>query len=210
MHRKREWFALLLLLSMTSCASMKQPSLKIDHYTLEYPSPKLGDLPQLPVILKVEPFTISPLYDTRQIVYRDRSFKRETYPYHRWRANPADLVTDYLARDMRLSGLFRAVLEEGSTVPPTHILEGSVDEFFEWDAAEGWKAVLTVSITLISAKETNTAGRILFQRTFRAIQPFQRKTPEGLAQAMSEAMSRVSLDVMKAVYESTSAGSSRL
>ena len=209
MHRKREWFALLLLLSLTSCASMKQPSLKFDHYTLEYASPELGDLPQLPVMLKVERFTVSPLYDTRQIVYRDQSFKRETYTYHRWRAHPADLVTDYLARDMRYSGLFRAVLEEGSTVPPTHILEGSVDEFFEWDAQEGWKAVLTLSATLIRAKETDTAGRIIFQRTFHAVQPYREKTPAGLAAAMSEAMSRVSKDVMKAVYESLSEGSGR-
>ena len=180
---------------------MKQPSLKIDHYTLEYAAPKPGDLKQLPVILKVEPFSVSPLYDTRQIVYRDQSFKRETYNYHRWRANPADLVTDFLARDMRNSGLFRAVVEQGSSVSPTHILEGSLDEFFEWDSAEGWKAVLTVTATLIKAKETDTARRILFQKTFHEIQPYQEKTPKGLAQAMSEAMSRLSEEVIKAVYE---------
>jgi ABC-type uncharacterized transport system auxiliary subunit len=201
MHRNREWFVLLLLLSMTSCASMKQPSLTIEHYTLEYASPKLGDLPQLAVILKVEPFSISSLYDTRQIVYRDHAFKRETYTYHRWRANPADLVTDYLARDMRNSGLFRAVLEQGSTLSPTHILEGSLDEFFEWDSAEGWKAVLTVTVTLIKAKETDMARRILFQRTFHAIQPYQEKTPQGLAEAMSEAMSRLSEELIRTVYE---------
>jgi ABC-type uncharacterized transport system auxiliary subunit len=201
MHRNSEWFVLLLLLSMTSCASMKQPSLTIEHYTLEYASPKLGDLPQLAVILKVEPFSISSLYDTRQIVYRDHAFKRETYTYHRWRANPADLVTDYLARDMRNSGLFRAVLEQGSTLSPTHILEGSLDEFFEWDSAEGWKAVLTVTVTLIKAKETDMARRILFQRTFHAIQPYQEKTPQGLAEAMSEAMSRLSEELIRTVYE---------
>ena len=201
MPRNREWFALLLLLSITSCSSMKQPSLKIDHYTFEYAAPKPGDLKQLPVILKVEPFSVSPLYDTRQIVYRDQSFIRETYNYHRWRANPADLVTDFLARDMRNSGLFRAVVEQGSSVSPTHILEGSLDEFFEWDSAEGWKAVLTVTATLIKAKETDTARRILFQKTFHEIQPYQEKTPKGLAQAMSEAMSRLSEEVIKAVYE---------
>jgi cholesterol transport system auxiliary component len=204
MHRNREWFVLLLLLSMTSCASIKQPSLKIDHYTLEYGPPKPGDLPQLPVILKVERFSISPLYDTRQIVYRDRSFKRETYTYHRWRAHPTDLVTDYLARDMRHSGLFRAVLEEGSKVSPAYILEGSLDEFFEWDSAEGWKAVLTVTATLIKARETDAAKKILFQRTFHAIQPCQEKTPKALAEAMSEAMSRLSGEVIRAVYEQLS------
>lgn len=205
MHRNREWFVLLLLLSVTSCASMKQPSLKIDHYTLEYAVPKPGDLPQLPVILKVERFSISSLYDTLQIVYRDRSFKRETYAYHRWRTHPADLVTDYVARDMRQSGLFRAVLEEGSKVSPTYLLEGSVDEFFEWDSADGWKAVLTVGATLINPKETDAAKRILFQRTFHEIEPCQEKTPKGLAEAMSKAMARLSEKLIEALYEKLSA-----
>ena len=201
MHRNRAWFALLFVLLTTSCVTLKQPSLRIEHYTLEYAPPEPGDLPRLPVILKVERFTVAPLYDTRQMVYRDRAYKRETYTYHRWRSHPADLVTDYLVRDLRRSGLFGAVVQEGSTVPPTHVLEGSVDEFFEWNAAEGWKAVLTLSTTLIKARETDAAGSILFQKTFRAVQPYEEKTPKGLAEAMSEAMSRMSQDVRKAAYE---------
>ena len=200
MDRNLVWIMTLLFLLLGSCSSMKQPSLKIDHYTLEYVSPKPGDMPQLPVILKVGRFSVAPLYDTRQIVYRDRSFKRETYAYHRWRAHPAELVTDFLARDLRQAGLFKAVTQEESTVSPTHILEGSLDEFFEWDTEQAWKAVLTVTVTLIKAKETDTARRILFQKAFHAVQTYQEKTPKGLAEAMSEAMLRVSQDVMKAVH----------
>jgi ABC-type uncharacterized transport system auxiliary subunit len=205
----RKWSMLLFLLFMSSCGGMKQPSLKIDHYTLEYASPRPGDLPQLPVILKVVRFRVAPLYDTRQIVYRDKSYKREAYTYHRWRAHPADLVTDYLTRDMRQSGLFEAVVQAGSKLSPTHMLEGSLEEFFEWNAAEGWKAVLTVSATLVKAGETDASGGILFQRTFHAIQPYQEKTPEGLAKAMSEAMSRVSEELMRTVYGHLSSGISQ-
>jgi ABC-type uncharacterized transport system auxiliary subunit len=202
MDQNTLWIVSLLLLLIGSCVDTKQPSLEINHYTLEYASPKPGDGPQLPVILEVARFSAAPVYNTREMVYRDRSFKRETYTYHRWRAHPADLVSDYLARDMRQSGLFRAVVLEESKVSPTHVLEGSVDEFFEWDAPEGWKAVLTISVTLIKAKETDTSKRILFQKTFHAVQPCEEKTPKALAEAMSQSMSRVSEEVIKTVYAS--------
>jgi len=199
------WPLVFFLLFAVSCATMKQPSLKIDHYTLEYASPRPGDLPKLPVILKIERFRVASVYDTRQIVYRDKSFKREAYTYHRWRSHPADLVTDFLTRDMRQSGLFEAVAPPGSKLPPTHILEGSLDEFFEWNAAEGWKAVLTLSATLVNAGGPDRAGRIIFQRTLHATQTYQEQTPRGLAKAMSEAMCRVSEELMKTVYEHLSA-----
>jgi ABC-type uncharacterized transport system auxiliary subunit len=204
MDRNNVWIMLLLLLIIGSCTGTMQPSLKIDHYTLEYAPPNPGGLPQLPAVLKVERFSAAPLYNTRQMVYRDRSFKRETYTYNRWGAYPADLVADYLGRDMRQSGLFRAIVEDGSKAPVTYLLEGSVDEFFEWDSAEGRKAVLTLSATLIKAGETDTSKRIVFQKTFHTVQPCREKTPEGLAQAMSEAMSRVSEEVIKTVYASIS------
>jgi ABC-type uncharacterized transport system auxiliary subunit len=192
---------MLLLLFLASCASMKQPSLKIDHYTLEYAPPKTGDLPPLTAVIKVERFSVASDYATPQMVYRDRSFKRETYFYHQWRANPRDLVTDYLSRDMRQSGLFKAVLPESSTLSPTHILEGSLDEFFEQDTEEGWRAVLTVTITLIKTKEADLTEGILFQETFHASQPCKDKSPGGVAEAMSEAMSRVSGEVIHTVYD---------
>lgn len=195
------WVMLLLFLFMSSCAPGKQPSLKIEHYTLEYGPPKPLERPALPVILKIERFSVAPSYSTRQMVYRDRSFKRETYAYHRWRAHPGDLVSDYLARDMRHSGLFRAVVQEGSTIGLTHVMEGSLDEFFELNEEEGWKAVLTVTATLIKANETDTSKKILFQKTFRALQPCKEKSPGGLAEAMSEAMSRVSGEIIQTVYD---------
>jgi len=61
-----------------------------------------------------------------------------------------ELVTDYLSRDFKHAGLFKAVAPYESKVEPTLILEGSVDEFFEWDSEDGWKAVLTVSTVLLS------------------------------------------------------------
>jgi ABC-type uncharacterized transport system auxiliary subunit len=163
----------------------------------------------LPVMLQIERFSVAPPYDTQQMVYREGSFKRETYAYHRWRAHPGDLLSNALARDMRHSALFRAVLQEGSSVGATHIMEGSVDEFFEWNDKEDWKAVLALTITLIKATEPATSRQVLFQNTFRAVRPCKEKTPLGLAEAMSDAMAHVSERIIKLVYDRLSMSNSQ-
>ena len=199
------WAVLLLILWVGSCTPMRQPSLRFEHYTLEYAPPEKAGLPALPVSLRIDRFSVAQAYATQQMIYRDASFKREAYTYHRWRSHPGDLVSDYLARDMRHSGLFRAVVQEASTIPPTHILEGSVDEFFEWNDEDGWKAVLSVTSALVNARETDLSKKIVFQRTFRAVVPCKGKSPAALAQAMSEAMAAVSEEILRTVYERLSA-----
>lgn len=182
------------------CANFKQPRNRVQHYTLEYASPEITDLAPLPVSLKVERFSVASAYNTNRIIYRDGSFKRDEYFYHKWRTNPGDMVTDFLRRDLRNSQLFKVVLPYGSDFPYSCVIEGSVDEFVEWDAPEGWKAVLTVTIALMAANEPDVSRRILLQKTYHAEKPFTEKTPEGLAQAMSMAMGDVSASVIRDIY----------
>jgi len=194
-------FVLFVLLSCFACTSLKQPSQQTDYYTLEYESPQVQGITALPFVLRVERFSVSPLYNTLQIIYRDRSFRREAYPYEKWRANPGDLVTYYLSRDFKNLGLFKAVASYDSRVEPSLILEGSVDEFFEWDSEEGWKAVLTVSTVLLSHPEPDLSNRIIFQKTFHTVKPCKKRNVTSLSEAMSEAMAEVSAQVIRTIYQ---------
>jgi cholesterol transport system auxiliary component len=180
---------------------MNQPAERIDFYTLEYAPPRVEDLKPIPVTILVERFTVSPLYNSTQIIYRDMSFKREAYAYHKWRANPGDLVTYFLARDMRDSGLFKAVSPEASRTEAQYMLEGSVDEFLESDTPEAWKAVLALSTTLMIASEPDISKKIIFQKTFRSTRPCRQKNPMGVAGAMSEAMAEVSGQITRTIYD---------
>jgi ABC-type uncharacterized transport system auxiliary subunit len=193
--------AMLLSFSVTACSTLKQPSERIDYYTLEYATPRVEDLKPMPSTILVERFTVSPLYNSTQIVYRDMSFKRESYNYYKWRANPGDLVTYFLARDMRDSGLFKAVFPEASRMETQYVLGGSVDEFFESDTGEGWKSVLGLSTTLMIAGEPDISKKIIFQKTFRSTRPCKQENPMGVAEAMSEAMADVSGQIIRAIYE---------
>jgi ABC-type uncharacterized transport system auxiliary subunit len=193
--------AMLFTLSMTACATLRQPSERTDFYTLEYASPKVENLKPIPATIRVERFTVAPMYNSNQIIYRDMSFKRDAYTYQEWRANPGDLVTYFLARDLRESGLFEAVSPYGIQMEAQYVLEGSVDEFFEWDTDKAWKAVLALSTTLMVDNEPDISKRIIFQKTFRSTRPCRQKNPMGVAEAMSEAMSAISEQIVRTVYE---------
>jgi ABC-type uncharacterized transport system auxiliary subunit len=190
----------LFVLFLAGCAGMGQPMDKISYYTLEYDFPEISDLKPLPVVIRIERFSVAPVYNTNRMVYRDQSFQRNTYAYHRWQANPADLVTDYLSRDLRQSGLFRAVLLHDSRLPSSFLLEGAVDEFFELDEEQGWRGMLTLSMTLMAENEPDVSKRVLFQRTYRSSESCKKKTPAALAEAMSGAMGRLSQQILKDIY----------
>lgn len=199
-HKKIYVFLLLLPVLFSSCISLKQPSKKIAFYTLEYDSPKITGLEPLPVVLGVERFSVAPTYNSNQIVYRDNAFKRDSYSYHKWRNNPGDFATYFLGRDLQQSGLFKAVLSGGSRLPASHIVEGAVEEFFEWDLETKWNAVLSIGIILTAGDEPDASKRILFQKTYTAKKACEQKNPQALAEAMSLAMKDVSREIIKDIH----------
>jgi ABC-type uncharacterized transport system auxiliary subunit len=135
------------------------------------------------------------------MVFRDSSFKRNAYVYHQWRANPADLVGHFLYRDIRQSGLCKAIMSHSSSFPASYVLDGTVDEFFEWDMDGKWKAILSLGITLMAENEPDISKRILFQKGYHAKETCQRKNPQALAEAMSRAMEKLSGKIMQDIYD---------
>jgi len=198
--KNRFLFIALPVMLIGACMNLTQPSPKVAFYTLEYEAGDIGETKPLPFAIRIERFSVAPVYNTPRIIYRDKSFIRTEYTYHKWRANPGDLVTYFLARDMKRSGLFKAVIPRDSGIPATYLLEGAVDEFLEWDSENTWKAVLGLSITLMAENEPDVSKRILFQRTYRATQTCRLEHPKALAEAMSLAMAEISARIIKDIY----------
>ncbi len=190
-----------LLLFSASCGGLSRPSPRIEHYSLEYAPPDMEKRDTLPFVIKVERFSAAPLYTTSQIIYREKPFSRNAYVYHRWRSAPADLVTYFLARDLKHSALFAGVLPHDAGPDGLFELDGSVDEFFESDLDDSWEAVLTFSVTLMEANQPDVSQRILFQRTYHAKKPCKQKNPRALAMAMSQAMADLSPEVIADIYD---------
>ncbi len=117
-----------------------------------------------------------------------------------WWVNPAKFVTYYLSRDLKESGLFKAVLPGDRRFAPSYLVEGTVDDFLEIDGENTWEAVLSVSIAFMDEKETDISQKILFQKTYRISKPCRQKNPRALAAAMSLAMSEISGKIINDLY----------
>ncbi len=192
---------IFLLFSLMSCMNFKQPNPDITYYTLEYETPVFSGKEQLPCIIKIEPFKISPVYDTTSIIYREKAFKRQAYTYHRWRVNPANIVTYLIGRDLKKSGLFKTVMLPGERAPSISFrLGGIVDEFYELDGDKEWSGVLSLSINLTPEKKAEKAGMDIFQKTYSITEKLEKKNPASLAQALSRAMEKVSRQIGEDLY----------
>jgi cholesterol transport system auxiliary component len=192
----------IICLALSACLDLKQPRNKIEYYTLEYETPVAHHHPPLSQPIRVNQFTVSPIYNTHRIIYREGLYKREAYVYHKWRVNPGNLVTYLLRRDLQQSGLFKAVVSGNSRLQSAYVLEGSVDEFLEWNKKNGWEAFLSLSITLMQENEPDVSKKIRFQKTYFSAKPCRQKTPAALAEAMSLAMSEISAQIMLDIYTS--------
>ena len=195
---------LFLVLIFSGCSSTQNPATKTDYYTLEYDSPALKDLPALPFVLRVERFTVAPLYNSHKIIYSDKPFRRNEYGYHKWRANPGDLVTYFLARDLRHSALFKGISVMDSRLAYSYAITGSVDEFYELDSKQTWEAVLTFTITLTRENEPDISKNIIFQKKYHTREICLKKNPQGLAEAMSKGMKKLSRSVITDIHEALS------
>ncbi|MBW2708892.1 MAG: hypothetical protein JRD04_06365 [Deltaproteobacteria bacterium] len=163
-------------------------------------APEIEDLKPIDAVIRVDRFGVAPAYNSNRMIYRDESFKRDEYVYSNWIANPGGFATYFLARDLRDSGLFKAVFTYKSHLTASYALAGFVDEFFEWDTPEGWDAVLGLSITLVVLQEPDISKRILFQKSYRVTRRCKEEHPRGLAETMSLAMREVSLKIIRDVY----------
>jgi len=192
--------AAVFVLIFGCTGALKKPAMRIDYYSLDYDPPGPAALSPLDAVVGVQRFQVAPIYNSNKIIYRDKQFKRNAYTYHKWRANPGDLVSYFLARDLGESAVFKAVFTLDKKLPVSHTLEGRVDEFFEFDRDNLWEAVLSVSVTLLKENEPDISKRVLMQKKYRVRKPCRQKTPQALAEAMSHAMAAVSKNINDDLY----------
>lgn len=201
--KKRTLFLLIFpLLFISSCISVKQPHLSIKNYALEYDSPVFAQKEKLDSTIKVDILSVAPAYNSRRIIYSTNSHEFDSYIYHKWISNPGDLVTHLIGRDIRSSGLFKGVLLPGERIKDfSYRLGGTLEEFYESNESSNWKGILSLSISLNSEGDSETADEVIFQKKYRASEVCEENNPAALARALSRALKKVSEQLVDDLYE---------
>lgn len=194
--KKRIGIILLLIGLLSGCLGGTGKAPFMRQYVLEYPPPKGGERTAIEAMVRVERFSADRMFVGQAMLFREGPFLREAYPAQRWRVSPGDMVTEFLRRDLREAGLFRAVLSERDVEEVRFSLTGGVEEFIESGEPKNRKALLTATITLLDLSRKETASLVVFQKTYRLEAAIKGEGAAGLAAAMSLAMSDLSRQVV--------------
>ncbi len=194
-------FMVGIALTLIACSFGGKPSVMVEQYALEYPPPATQNLNPIDQVIGIDRFSVAQIFNHVKMIYRQKPTQYNDYAYHRWRANPGDMVGDSLLRDLRAAGVFKSVFSWREMENTPFILKGGVGEFYESDEPAGRKAILSVHITLMDTTQKELTKQIIFQKNYRYEEPLTEQTVQGSARAMSMAVEKVSRQVIADVYE---------
>jgi cholesterol transport system auxiliary component len=193
-------FVIWIAGGLAACALGGKPAVMVEQYVLEYPTPSLQGLSPIDQVIGIERFSVAQIFNHVKMIYRQKPSLYNDYAYHRWRANPGDMVGDSLLRDLRAAGVFKSVFSYRDIGNTAFLLRGGVGEFYESDEKDGRKAILSVHITLMDTTSRELTKQIIFQKNYRYEEPVTDKTVQGFARAMSRAAEKLSGQIITDIY----------
>ena len=160
------------------------------YYQLAVPTGSAADAAG-DAVIAVEPLAVDTAYEDERIVYRTTPYRLDYYNYHRWSAQPGALVSGYLEQALAKSGRFRAVVRAPSD-EAAFVLGGRVIAIEEIDRSKTqWVGRIVLELVLSDAKH----GTTLWTRRVEETEPLRVQSPEGLAEALSIAMGRITAKI---------------
>ena len=182
----------LLLLVLAACAG-KVPETR--YYQLA--APAAAPKGTAGVSVAVEPLATDAAYDDDRIVYRLTPYRLDYYNYQRWSSPPGTMIGNYLGDVLAKSGRFRAVMHEPTDAVPV-TLGGRVIAIEEVDKSKTqWMGRIAVELTLTDT----VTNKVLWAQQYDETEPLKTQSPEGLAQAISIAMARITERALPTVAE---------
>ena len=178
MRVSRIFFAMVTPLLLGGCFSSTPNE---EHfYSLKGPSgpPKAGE----GLRLLVSDFSAAAGYETERLAYRLSDHEVRYYGYHKWTSDPARMVTEMVARHMRVSGKFAEVGRNDKMRAPDLVLEGVVESIEEIDQGKTWKAHLAMRFTL----RQGDSERIVMRHSFDLSEACKERHPREVARGISK------------------------
>jgi cholesterol transport system auxiliary component len=197
----------LVVATASGCVDFKKTYPEKRSYVLDVGVPSQDVPSKGAIVLKINKFRVSPLLAGRAMVYRVADLQYESDFYDEWFVAPAALVTQQVQQWIARSSGFDMVMLGMNHVEPTHLLEGTVTEFYG-DFRAAPKAVFGIEVHLLDALHDRQA---FLRRTYRREVPLKDRSSEALAAGLTEALRTVLVEVTEdlAAVRPAASGSGR-
>ena len=180
---------LAITLMATACVKLGGKPLDKRYYQITPELTERQSNTEYDFILKVRRFSISNLYNTRELVYRGREGRIESDFYNMFFVPPADMLTTELRKWLRNSNLFAHIIEPGSMVVPGLTLEGVVNSLYGDYSLDTPAAVVEMQFFVVDESSAN--NEIVFSRTYAERIPMPEPTAQALVNAMTSGVQTI-------------------
>jgi cholesterol transport system auxiliary component len=148
--------AMLILSSflMLGCVALQQPYPMITTYSLDPGQGLDASKDERSISLNIKPFSISPTFDSKSLVYKTGDFIYETDYYHRFMTAPANMFTEKISDWLTTSPKVKYVFDSGYKDGADFILYGKImDLFGDFSNKDKPRAILHIRIIVVDERE---------------------------------------------------------
>jgi cholesterol transport system auxiliary component len=183
----------MILAGAAGCVDLKKSYPEKRSFVLDVGHPQQEAPSNSTIVIKINTFRVSPLFAGRAMVYRIADLQYESDFYDEWFVTPAALVTQQVHHWLSQSSGFQLVGLGMNHLDPTHLLQGTVTEFYG-DFRDTPLAVLGLDVHVLDAMH---AHQPLFRRSYHQEVPLGDRSPDALARGLTEALRLALVDMAK-------------
>ena len=150
------------------------------------------------VILDVQSFNVDTAFSNRSLVYRKNQSEYETDFYNQFLIRPEDMITEKTRSWLSESGLFELVLEPGSYIEASHVLEGNIITLYgDFRDKTSPKATMKIRFFLIKLPDKS----VVFAKTYETTSESNERTAESLVEAFDNCLTNILSDLEEDLRE---------
>ena len=188
---------LVSICGLTGCLS--RPALHKQTFTFNAPAISPGKVVAGDRVLGIRRLQVAPPFDERSLVYRTGDFSYVRDPYAEFLDSPDEDMMAPVRGWLRANGGFRAVVENGSALPPNEMVEINVTQLFgDFRQREHPVAVMAMRFVFFDAPN-GVPGKPILQKEYSRSIPLSAPTAaalvEGWDQALAGILAEVSLNL---------------
>lgn len=191
----RSFLGLSLVASAVLISGCGAKSYEKQHYLLDaqrVPSTVAGDNQN---IVEVRRFTVETAFSTKGLTYRKGEFEYESDFYNEFLIAPGAMVTEKVRNWLSASGLSQRILDPGSYLDPTYVLEGNVVALYgDFRGKSSPKAIMEIRVFLLDMK-TAADPAIVFGKTYKSSVTLDSEGSGDLVRALDSCLVEILTDL---------------
>ena len=180
----------IFLLPLFSACAIKQAPIEIDHWRVvpERSGPPKAN--QLKYWLTQGTISVTSPFDTKSFVYRLDEQKYEKDFYNEYITMPSEMLATATRQWLNAAGIFQFTVNNGNTLMPLYLLQGSVDEMYTDFRKDQVPAVVFTIEYFLSTTDGIKKNNVIFRKKYTLRENISDNTAKSIVKAQQTVIAK--------------------